>query len=50
LLDESSTFKTPRFNSPVTADQETGQERFNLSVDLEKARTDTQRAEGPRTD
>jgi general secretion pathway protein L len=50
LLDESPTFKTPRFNSPVTADQETGQERFNLSVDLEKARTETQRAEGPRTE
>jgi general secretion pathway protein L len=38
LLDESPTFKTPRFNSPVTSDQETGQERFNLSIDLENAR------------
>jgi general secretion pathway protein L len=40
LLDESPTFKTPRFNSPVTSDPETGQERFNLSIDLENARSE----------
>jgi general secretion pathway protein L len=50
LLDESTMFKTPRFSSPVTADQETGQERFNLSVDLEKARTETSKLDSPRTE
>jgi len=50
LLDESPMFKTPRFSSPVTADQETGQERFNLSIDLENARLDSSRPDTARTE
>lgn len=50
LLDDSPLFKTPRFSSPVTADQETGQERFNLSIDLENARAESARPDSARTE
>jgi general secretion pathway protein L len=50
LLDESPMFKTPRFSSPVTADQETGQERFNLSIDLENVRSDSSKSDAARTE